>query len=95
VQRICAILAEETGAPLEELASLVTYVADRPGHDLRYAIDATKLRDECGWEPKETFETGLRKTVRWYLDNAEWVAEVRSGDYRKWLDANYGNRTSA
>jgi dTDP-glucose 4,6-dehydratase len=93
VQRICAILAEETGAPLAELTSLVTYVADRPGHDLRYAIDATKLRNECGWEPKETFETGLRKTVRWYLSNPEWVNEVRSGDYRKWIDANYGNRT--
>jgi dTDP-glucose 4,6-dehydratase len=95
VERIIAILAEETKTSVAELSSLVTYVADRPGHDLRYAIDATKLRDECGWEPKETFETGLRKTVRWYLDNAEWVAEVRSGDYRKWLDANYGNRTSA
>ena len=92
VHMLCRILAEETKADEAELLSLVTYVADRPGHDHRYAIDATKLRDECRWTPRETFDTGLRKTVRWYLDNEEWVRTVRSGEYRKWIDTNYVNR---
>jgi dTDP-glucose 4,6-dehydratase len=93
VHKLCRILAEETTADEAELLSLVTYVADRPGHDHRYAIDATKLHEECGWTPRETFDTGLRKTVRWYLENEEWVRTVRSGEYRKWIDTNYGNRT--
>jgi dTDP-glucose 4,6-dehydratase len=95
VKRIIAIVAEETKVREAELLSLVTYVTDRPGHDLRYSIDASKIRRECGWQPRETFETGLRKTVRWYLDNATWVNQVRSGDYRKWIDINYGNRRSS
>ncbi len=73
--------------------ALVTPVADRPGHDRRYAIDATKIRASLGWAPRETFETGLAKTVRWYLDNAQWVAQVKSGEYRKWLETNYGARS--
>jgi dTDP-glucose 4,6-dehydratase len=68
-------------------------VADRPGHDKRYAIDAGKIGRELGWTPQETFETGLRKTVQWYLDNAAWVARVVSGEYRQWMDRNYGDRT--
>jgi dTDP-glucose 4,6-dehydratase len=73
--------------------ALVTSVADRPGHDRRYAIDAAKIRASLGWVPRETFETGLARTVRWYLDNAQWVAQVKSGEYRQWLETNYGARS--
>ena len=72
---------------------LVTYVTDRPGHDRRYAIDARKIRSELGWAPRETFESGIARTVRWYLDHAGWVAEVRSGEYRHWIEKNYAGRT--
>ncbi|CAN0618781.1 dTDP-glucose 4,6-dehydratase 1 [Burkholderia multivorans] len=71
----------------------ITYVKDRPGHDRRYAIDARKLERELGWKPAETFETGLAKTVRWYLQNQAWVDEVASGEYRNWVDVNYAQRT--
>ncbi|MDR8400862.1 MULTISPECIES: dTDP-glucose 4,6-dehydratase [Paraburkholderia] len=70
----------------------ITYVKDRPGHDRRYAIDARKLERELGWKPAETFETGLAKTVRWYLDNQAWSDEVASGEYRKWVETNYAQR---
>ena len=73
----------------------ITYVADRPGHDRRYAIDARKIERELGWKPVETFETGLRKTVRWYLDNDAWVKNVQSGDYMNWIERNYSQRDSA
>ncbi|MCL7462264.1 dTDP-glucose 4,6-dehydratase [Pseudomonas sp. NW5] len=71
---------------------LITYVQDRPGHDLRYAIDASKIQRELGWVPEETFESGIRKTVQWYLDNPEWVTNVKSGAYQQWLDQHYTTR---
>lgn len=89
VHKLCGILAEETGTPVKELLDLITFVKDRPGHDLRYAIDATKIRRECGWSPSETIDSGLRKTVRWYLENPEWIQAVTSGAYRTWLERNY------
>ena len=73
---------------------LITTVADRPGHDRRYAIDASKIRKELDWSPRESFDTGLSKTVGWYLDNAAWVAQVKSGEYRRWLEVNYAERTA-
>jgi dTDP-glucose 4,6-dehydratase len=72
----------------------ITYVTDRPGHDRRYAIDARKIEKELGWKPAETFETGILKTVRWYLENDPWVRNVQSGDYLKWLEKNYDNRSA-
>ena len=75
-------------------ARLITYVTDRPGHDRRYAIDARKIERELGWRPAETFETGIRKTVQWYLDHADWVADVQSGAYRDWVATNYATRTT-
>jgi dTDP-glucose 4,6-dehydratase len=95
VQRLCQAVARETGVPESEIVGLITYVQDRPGHDLRYAIDASKIKRELGWTPKETFETGLNKTVRWYIQSTEWVKRVRSGDYRKWLEQNYAGRSRA
>ncbi len=92
VGKICEILAEELGKDVSEFKRLITFVDDRPGHDLRYAIDSTKIREELGWEPQETFETGLRKTVQWYLANKEWAESVKTGAYRKWLEENYGSR---
>ncbi len=74
---------------------LIHFVADRPGHDRRYAIDASKVRRELGWAPRETFESGLAKTVRWYLERGEWVAQVKSGAYRQWIETNYTARSVA
>ena len=68
---------------------LITFVKDRPGHDLRYAIDCSKLENELGWSPRETFESGLRKTIQWYLDNPQWVRKVKSGEYLKWVEKHY------
>jgi dTDP-glucose 4,6-dehydratase len=93
IDTLCQIVAEETGSNVDELMALKQFVMDRPGHDLRYAIDATRIREECDWEPKETFDTGIRKTVQWYLSNEDWVQAVRSGEYLKWIDLNYGGRT--
>jgi dTDP-glucose 4,6-dehydratase len=91
VKTVCTLLDElRPRADSQPYASQITYVADRPGHDRRYAIDASKLADELGWRPAETFETGIRKTVQWYLDNPDWVANVQSGAYRQWLERQYG-----
>jgi len=93
VKTICALLDEmHPGSPVTPHVSLITYVKDRPGHDRRYAIDARKIEREFGWTPQETFETGMRKTVRWYLDNMVWVDSVASGDYKNWMDKNYSDR---
>ena len=90
VHTLCHLLDElkprEDGKSYTEQ---ITFVKDRPGHDRRYAIDATKISNELGWKPKETFETGIRKTVQWYLDNQDWVANVQSGEYQNWLIKNY------
>jgi len=94
VKTVCALLDEMKPDPAGSYSRLITYVTDRPGHDRRYAIDARKLERELGWKPAETFETGIRKTVRWYLDNTEWVARVQSGAYREWVSTNYADRAS-
>ena len=93
VGAVCALLDELRPDPRGSYRRLVSHVADRPGHDRRYAIDASKIERELGWRPLETFESGLRKTVRWYLDHADWVARVQTGAYREWLSANYEERT--
>ena len=80
------------GNPEGHSLGLITYVTDRPGHDARYAIDSSKLLNELGWEPSLQFEEGIEKTVRWYLDNQEWMDNVTSGDYEKYYDSMYGNR---
>jgi dTDP-glucose 4,6-dehydratase len=90
VKTICALLDElRPRADGQPYAGQIAYVKDRPGHDRRYAIDAGKIERELGWTPAETFDTGIRKTVQWYLDNADWVARVQSGAYREWLAAQY------
>ena len=92
VHALCEIFAEETGADADEIKGLITFVKDRPGHDRRYAIDCSKLKRELGWKQSVDFAQGLRKTVRWYLDNAEWSLSIRSGEYLKWIEKNYGDR---
>ncbi len=95
VRRICAALDELRPDGAGSYARYVTYVKDRPGHDRRYAIDCTRIERELGWRPAESFETGLRKTIAWYLDHADWVAEVTSGKYREWVALQYGGASSA
>lgn len=95
VNRVCALLDElRPRADGKPYAEQIIYVTDRPGHDRRYAIDARKLERELGWKPAETFETGIRKTVAWYLDNQEWVQNVQSGSYRDWVEKNYAGRSA-
>lgn len=93
VKTLCALLdKEKPRADGKSYADQITYVTDRAGHDRRYAIDARKLEKELGWKPSETFETGIAKTVRWFLDNQDWVANVTSGAYQQWIETNYGAR---
>ena len=93
VHAICDLLVElRPRADGKSYREQITYVTDRPGHDRRYAIDATKIERELGWRPAETFETGIRKTIQWYLDHAQWVANVQSGAYREWVEKNYEGR---
>jgi len=90
VHTVCSLLDElRPKADGASYSTQISYVKDRPGHDRRYAIDASKIERELGWKPAETFETGIRKTVQWYLANPEWVAHVQSGAYRAWVQAQY------
>jgi len=92
VKQICAILDEvKPRSDQKSYSEQITFVKDRPGHDRRYAIDASKIEKELGWKPAETFETGIRKTVEWYLDNPKWVEGVINGSYRQWIDKQYSN----
>ena len=88
INTVDRLLARPEGADMD----LITYVTDRAGHDLRYAIDSTKLQKELGWEPSLQFEEGIEKTVKWYLDNQEWLDNVTSGDYQKYYEQQYKNR---
>ncbi len=95
VKMICDLLdemapASDTGARQD----LIAFVRDRPGHDLRYAIDCSQLENELGWSPRETFVTGMRKTIQWYLDHPQWVERVKTGEYRKWIERHYGHESS-
>jgi len=92
VERLCEIVAEESGKSVESLKGLISYVKDRAGHDRRYAINCNKLKSELGWKQSVTFDEGLRATVKWYLDNMEWIEGIRSGEYRDWMEKNYGER---
>jgi dTDP-glucose 4,6-dehydratase len=93
VKTICDLLDKVSlKSPFTPRVSLITYVKDRPGHDRRYAIDCSKIERELGWRPKETFETGLRKTIQWYLENHDWVESVQTGAYREWIQRQYGDR---
>ena len=90
VRTLCALLDElKPRADGLSYDTQITFVKDRPGHDRRYAIDAGKIERELGWKPAETFETGMRKTVRWYLENQDWVSHVTSGSYRNWVEKQY------
>jgi len=89
VEEICALV--DRNSPVDRpRRELIAFVKDRPGHDRRYAIDFSRIREELGWIPEESFETGLEKTVKWYLENMKWVERVRSGEYREWIEAQYG-----
>ena len=91
VEMVCDILDEILGETnIRSRRELITFVKDRPGHDRRYAIDFTKLNRELGWGPEESFETGARKTIQWYLDNPEWVNRIKSGEYQSWIKEHYG-----
>ncbi|MEF9964725.1 MAG: dTDP-glucose 4,6-dehydratase [Comamonas sp.] len=90
VKHVCSLLdAQRPRADGQSYAEQISYVKDRPGHDRRYAIDARKLEKELGWKPAETFDSGIRKTVQWYLEHQDWVAQVQSGDYKDWVNKQY------
>ena len=95
VQSVCSLLDARRPDPAGPRNRLIAYVADRPGHDRRYAIDARKIERELGWRPAETFASGIARTIDWYLANADWIAGVQSGAYRDWIDTQYGSRKSA
>jgi dTDP-glucose 4,6-dehydratase len=92
LHKLIDVVAEVTGRDAQALRKLITFVADRPGHDARYAIDCSKLKSELAWSQQHDIDSGLLATVRWYLSNPQWVARVKSGAYREWIDKNYGAR---
>ncbi|GAB6888167.1 dTDP-glucose 4,6-dehydratase [Desulfothermus okinawensis JCM 13304] len=92
VNKLCEIVAEKKGRSKDYYKKLITFVKDRPGHDRRYAINCDKIKKELGWSQSVDFETGLQKTVDWYIENQTWVENVRSGEYMKWMKINYGER---
>jgi dTDP-glucose 4,6-dehydratase len=92
VKAVIKSVSEIQKIPLTELESLITYVKDRPGHDWRYAIDCSKVKNEIGWHPSPSFEERLRETVQWYIDHQEWVNHIETGSYREWIEANYTER---
>jgi dTDP-glucose 4,6-dehydratase len=92
VKLVCAQMDEKLGREKGESEKLITYVKDRPGHDRRYAIDATKINREFGWSPSVTFEQGLAETIDWYLENTGWLENVSSGEYLKYYEEQYGDR---
>ena len=92
VHTLCDILDQEKPKQSGSYRDQITFVTDRPGHDARYAIDASKIQQELGWKPAETFETGIQKTVQWYLNNQDWVNNVTSGEYKNWVNQNYQER---
>lgn len=92
VLKVCELL-DQLRPKATSYSDQITYVQDRPGHDRRYAIDATKIEKDLGWKPEETFETGLKKTVEWYLNNSQWVEHVKSGAYQNWIEQNYEKRS--
>ncbi len=92
VNRLCEIVAEAVGKEKEYYKNLITFVNDRPGHDRRYAINCDKIKKDLGWKQKVTFEEGLELTVNWYLKNSQWIENIKSGDYKKWLEKNYHTR---
>lgn len=95
VRTLCGMLDELKPAPGGSYATQIAFVADRPGHDRRYAVDAGKIERELGWKPVETFDSGIRKTVQWYLDHQDWVANVQSGAYLSWVEQNYAKREAS
>lgn len=89
---LCEIVANQTGKDKDYYKKLITFVKDRPGHDRRYAIDCSKIKNELGWKQDYTFDNGLQETVKWYLENREWIGRVKSGEYKNWIEKNYDSR---
>jgi dTDP-glucose 4,6-dehydratase len=94
VKTICSLL-DELRPQKKPYETLIHYVQDRPGHDHRYAIDSSRIQKELGWSPRETFESGMHKTIIWYLENSRWVEQITGGAYQDWITANYDKRTTA
>jgi dTDP-glucose 4,6-dehydratase len=86
------VISKRTGRDARDYERLITFVKDRPGHDRRYAIDCSKIKRELGWTPSLSFAEGLQRTADWYVGNPDWIARVRSGAYRQWIETNYGSR---